>query len=107
MIAVLVSVSTKGVTSRILNFQILQFIGLRCYSIYIFQFLVLDCLDPWKGQSLSSIYSGRYYSEIWFLIWFFLYWAMALPIAEVLYYFIEQPFVRLGQKINQTPKFLE
>lgn len=89
MLTIWVSIFNKtGLAYRILNWSLMERVGMLSYSIYVWHFLFLSVN---AGPKLSQMF--LYDWRIW--------WLAALPSAIISYYCIEQPVLRLKKQFTK------
>ena len=75
--------------------------GVYCYSIYLFQFPLLDALDPYKIIFFNKIGLSNACVDLKLLIYFPLVALISLFLAFFTFNIIEYPFVWVGKKVNK------
>jgi peptidoglycan/LPS O-acetylase OafA/YrhL len=92
------SVPEKTIIGSITRNPLLMRFGVYCYSIYLFQFPLLDALDPVKNMLFSNIGIIDSPVEIKLLVWFPIVALISLGVAFFTFNLIEKPCIVYGKK---------
>lgn len=92
------SVPEKSIWGKITRNKILMRFGVYCYSMYLFQFPLLEALDPVKNVLFSNIGIIGFPVEIKLLVWFPIVALVAFCLAFFTFNLIEKPCINLGKK---------
>lgn len=93
------SIPEKTILGRITRNPVLMRFGVYCYSIYLFQFPLLDALDPVKNVVFSELGIMGSAVEIKLLVWFPIVALISLVLAFFTFNLIEKPCVSFGKKL--------
>ena len=97
---VLVSCCGTNVVARIVSWKPLQWMGRRCYSMYLCHFFVLDFFPRYTINPWSERLGVPPWVELRLLIWSPVVLPAVLLLSSLTYYLCESPSIRLGTWLN-------
>ncbi|MEI8033181.1 MAG: acyltransferase [Chlorobiaceae bacterium] len=92
--------SEKTFLGHIARSGLMMRFGVYCYSIYLFQFPLLDALDPYKIILFNNLGLSGASVDVKLLIYFPVVAMISLFLAFFTFNLIELPFLRLGKIVN-------
>jgi len=95
----LASVPTKSILGSITRNPVLMRFGVYCYSIYLFQFPLLNILDPFKNILFQKLGVVNSIVEVRLIIYFPLIMLISFGLAFLSFNLIEKPSVNFGKKV--------
>ncbi|NLO91549.1 MAG: acyltransferase [Elusimicrobia bacterium] len=91
------SMSEATICGKIMRNRLLMLFGAYCYSIYLFNHLLIWTLDPFRARLFSALGITHTAAEIQLLITFPLTAAICLLAGFISFNLLEKPSVRLGR----------
>lgn len=73
--------------------------GLRCYSIYLLHFALLDSMHPVKKYLMTALELESAHAELRALVWVPLVLVCVYSLSTITWKYIELPFIHLGKKL--------
>jgi peptidoglycan/LPS O-acetylase OafA/YrhL len=92
--------STRTVFGRIARNPVLGLLGTYCYSIYLFQFLILSHLAPYRDSFFSALHLGHATADVRFFICAPIVAAICMAVGFMSWHGLERPFIKLGARLN-------
>ena len=86
------------------NRKFLQYIGTRCYSIYLTHFMVISLAQSIQQVgTISEFIRNLPLSGFQILIWFGVLLCAVIGVGEIAYRLIERPLTELGKVLLSSP----
>jgi peptidoglycan/LPS O-acetylase OafA/YrhL len=93
------SINSNSIFGKITRLSIIQKFGIKCYSIYLLQFVVFLQLNPVMHNLFERLGVQASYYEIRLLIYFPIVCAVLYILSSISFAVIEKPCINAGKKL--------